>query len=292
MTNDNRISEGNKDASLLIIDDEEDMREMLSYDLSSQSYKVLAVSGGKEAVEAIRLSSYDVAVTDLRMPGMNGIETLKAIKTIDPEMEVIIETAYSSIETAAECMTEGAFSYIQKPYNISDIQMLVRKGVRKARANRIVGLRRTFDEMTRDMQCSNQLKSVMETFAKVLKADVSACYAKCLKSDKTVVSSRNGGEGISLKKIKADPAFQCPIESGIKRFPSLEIPNPPDCLKGSVFGSYISTVVKTCSYCEVTLFCLRKNSSAAFTPDDERLFAIMLPQVSLSAQIRVMRKRM
>ena len=111
---------------VLVIDDEEDMRDMLSYTLAARGLEPVSVDGGVAALKAVRERKFDVAVTDLRMPGMDGIETLTALKQLDPDLEVIVATAYASPETTAKCNDRGAFGCLHKPYAIESLHELLK----------------------------------------------------------------------------------------------------------------------------------------------------------------------
>jgi DNA-binding NtrC family response regulator len=110
---------------LLIIDDEEDIRDMLDFVLTRDHFEVTTADGGLTGVEAARAQRFDVAITDMRMAGMDGLETLHALKQTDPTIEVIVVTGYASEQTAAECMERGAYGYLRKPFELGDLRALV-----------------------------------------------------------------------------------------------------------------------------------------------------------------------
>jgi DNA-binding NtrC family response regulator len=122
-------------ARLLVIDDEEDVREMLDFILSADGFEVATVDGGAAAVELARARRFDLAITDMKMPGMNGIETLVALKRHDPSLEVVVVTGYASEQTAAECIRLGAYGYLRKPFEVAELRGLIDGAL----ANRAVG---------------------------------------------------------------------------------------------------------------------------------------------------------
>ncbi|MDY7226016.1 response regulator [Hyalangium rubrum] len=126
--------------SVLVIDDEPDMREMLSFSLPSTEFEVVTADGGRAAVELLGTRRFDVAITDLKMPGMNGVETVSALRQLDPDMEVIVATGYASLETALACMKHGAYDYIRKPYDIAELRHLIMRAVEKRRLRSLVPL--------------------------------------------------------------------------------------------------------------------------------------------------------
>ncbi len=100
---------------LLIVDDEEQFLKSISRSLEMRDFNVTAVNRGDKALEAARSHPIDIALVDLKMPGMDGQETLAALKKQHPWMEIVILTGHGTIDSAAACTRAGAFSYLQKP---------------------------------------------------------------------------------------------------------------------------------------------------------------------------------
>jgi DNA-binding NtrC family response regulator len=101
--------------NLLIVDDEEQFLNSISRSLTLRDFNVIAVNRGDLAVETVRKQPVDIALVDLKMPGMDGQETLEALKKAHPWMEIIILTGHGTIDSAAECTRIGAYAYLQKP---------------------------------------------------------------------------------------------------------------------------------------------------------------------------------
>ena len=112
---------------ILVVDDEEAIRELLHDFLTRLDYRVDTVTTGEEAVGEIRKKYYDLAVTDLFLPGMSGLDVVRELRAISPETIVIVVTAYSSLETAIESIREGAYDYITKPFNLNGLQLSVER---------------------------------------------------------------------------------------------------------------------------------------------------------------------
>jgi len=111
--------------TVLIVDDEEDILNILKFILTKEGYQVDTALDGKQALQLFKKGSYDIVLTDLRMPEMDGIELLERIKEIRPETEVLIMTAYASIESAVLAMKKGAADYIVKPFLNEDVKMRI-----------------------------------------------------------------------------------------------------------------------------------------------------------------------
>lgn len=107
---------------VLVVDDERNTREGLKMALSREDRSVHTAEDGRDALQQMRDRSFDVVVTDLRMPRIDGMELLKEVRKRSPETEVIVLTGYGTIETAVEAMREGAKGFIRKPVNIDELE--------------------------------------------------------------------------------------------------------------------------------------------------------------------------
>jgi two-component system response regulator PilR (NtrC family) len=116
-----------------IIDDEPVIHDVLAQLLTSEGYEVEISSSGEEALEKFPSQSFDVILLDLLMPGLDGIETLRRIKRIDPAAAVIIITAYGSVESAISAMKIGALDYVQKPFKHDDLLVVLEKALERKR---------------------------------------------------------------------------------------------------------------------------------------------------------------
>ena len=103
--------------TILIVDDEKNYLTILSAVLEDEGFEVLTALGGREALEVHKTSDLDLIVTDMKMPGMDGIELLEHIKSVDPDLPIIMMTAHGTVDKAVEAMQKGAYSYILKPFD-------------------------------------------------------------------------------------------------------------------------------------------------------------------------------
>jgi len=117
--------------SLLLVDDEDDFRTTLANRLKKRNLDVTDAASGEEALELIGKKSFDVAIVDIKMPGIDGIETLRRIRKIDPLLEVILLTGHASVEAGVEGMKYGAYDYIIKPCNVNDLLIKVEDACRR-----------------------------------------------------------------------------------------------------------------------------------------------------------------
>ena len=160
--------------TILIVDDEKNYPLILSAVLEDEGYETLTANSGKEALEQLNDSDVDLVLTDMKMPSMDGIELLEKIKVIDPELPVIMMTAYGTVEKAVEAMQKGAYNYILKPFDNESLVLYVKKAVAMYRV--IKENRRLRDAVTSQYRFGNiigkskPMQQVFETIRKVAPA--------------------------------------------------------------------------------------------------------------------------
>jgi two-component system NtrC family response regulator len=113
--------------NILVVEDEKSQREMLEGFLLREGLSVSSVDGGGKALDELRRANFDLVLLDYKMPGMDGLQTLREIKGVNPELAVIIMTAYGTVETAVRAMKEGAADYLTKPIDLDELLLLIEK---------------------------------------------------------------------------------------------------------------------------------------------------------------------
>jgi two-component system response regulator HydG len=116
-----------KDHRILVVDDEASQRELLQVVLSEEGYSLESASSGEEAVQLVEKRFFNLVIMDMKMRGMGGLEALKKIKEISPAIQVLMVTAYASVDTAVEAMRSGALNYITKPIDLEELKIQVEK---------------------------------------------------------------------------------------------------------------------------------------------------------------------
>jgi DNA-binding NtrC family response regulator len=114
---------------VLVIDDDISFRRVLEYNLQEEGYEVITATGGDEGLRLFDEHGPDLVITDMKMPGMDGLQVLKGIKERSPETLVIIITAFGAVDAAVEAMKLGAYDYITKPFNRDELKLVVRKAL-------------------------------------------------------------------------------------------------------------------------------------------------------------------
>ena len=116
---------------ILIVDDEPDMLKLLSMILREKTpYEITTTNNPIEAVELVKKERFDIVISDLKMPGLDGIEIIDAVKKVDEDTPVIIVTAYGTVESATEAMQKGGFDFITKPFRKEHILFTIDKAIK------------------------------------------------------------------------------------------------------------------------------------------------------------------
>jgi putative PEP-CTERM system response regulator len=119
--------------SILVVDDKDTVRQMLSKTLQSEGYEVDMAADGATALEKAKEKQYDLVLTDLKLPEKDGLEVLSTMKDLDPDVAVIVMTAYGTIESAVQAMKMGAFDFLTKPFDTDHLNMLIKRALETRR---------------------------------------------------------------------------------------------------------------------------------------------------------------
>ncbi|MCM2357606.1 MAG: sigma-54 dependent transcriptional regulator [Geobacteraceae bacterium] len=122
-----------KEAKILVIEDERPFRELLEMELARSGYQVDTAGDGAEGLDKYRQEVFNVVLLDMRMPGMDGVEVLKQMRSESTLPEVIVFTGHGTIETAVECIKHGAYDYLTKPVKLDELEMVIDKACEKNR---------------------------------------------------------------------------------------------------------------------------------------------------------------
>ena len=141
---------------ILVVDDEVFIRELLFEFLTREDYEVVLADCGEKAVELIKSQPVEVALIDLKMPGIDGIETLKKIKEVDPNTPSIIMTGYPTLESSIEALRSGAYDYVMKPFKLNELRSSLEKALHESKLKKEIG------------ELKNRVKTLEEELKKYL----------------------------------------------------------------------------------------------------------------------------
>jgi two-component system response regulator PilR (NtrC family) len=212
--------------TVLVIDDEEVMREVLDALLSREGYDVRLASDGHAGLELARTMAFDAAIVDVMMPGIDGLTVLSELKAIDEDLPVVMVTAFASVETALTAMKKGAFDYVTKPFKNDEVAAVVRNAVERTR------LQRENRILKQNLQShGNRFANIIGRSPKI--RQVFDLIMQAAPSRTTVLINGESGTGKELvaralhnNSTRADKAFVT-VNSGNL---------PPDLLESNLFG--------------------------------------------------------
>ncbi|ABW67166.1 response regulator [Desulfosudis oleivorans] len=144
-----------KKINLLFVDDEQQFLDSMKKQLEVRGFNVVAVDRGEKALEAARSCAVDVALVDLKMPGLDGEATLKALKDEHKWMEVVILTGHGSVDSAVGTMQSGAYSYLQKPCKLDQLMEVLQEAYKKKVMNKKQIEEKQMNEMLKLAQSSS-----------------------------------------------------------------------------------------------------------------------------------------
>jgi two-component system response regulator PilR (NtrC family) len=210
---------------ILIVDDEEVLRDVLDTVLRREGFDVLLAASGEEALSVLDAEEVDLAILDVMLPGISGIDTLRAVRIANPDLPVIVITAFSSIDGAIEAMKHGAFHYIPKPFKNEEVILTVNKALEQRRLS--TENERLKNELSEKYAYSNIIGK-SETMRKLFDLIRLAAPSR---SNILIVGESGTGKELVAKAIhhaspRAREAFVT-VNSG-----SL----PPELLESSLFG--------------------------------------------------------
>jgi DNA-binding NtrC family response regulator len=166
---------GGPKGRILIVDDELVVRDSLQKWFDSEGYETGGAAGGREALTAIQQKQWDLALVDIKMPGMDGMDLQKKLREVDPELIVVIMTGYASVETAVQALKGGAYDYITKPIDPDELVHLVSNALGHKRYRReLERLRENLQEIypeTKLIGNSPPMRRVLELIEMVAPTD-------------------------------------------------------------------------------------------------------------------------
>ncbi|HXL45457.1 MAG TPA: sigma-54 dependent transcriptional regulator [Candidatus Binatia bacterium] len=152
-------------ATLLVADDDPGLRESLERTLTREGYRVVLASDGRAALERVQAGGVDLIVTDLRMPGLTGLELLRAAKAIMPDVDVILLTAFGTVEEAVKAMKDGAYDFLTKPFRREQLVKLVDKALER---RDLIEQNKALKKQLEDIRAKGQMIGASPAFRRML----------------------------------------------------------------------------------------------------------------------------
>ncbi|NOZ84777.1 MAG: response regulator [Deltaproteobacteria bacterium] len=163
---------------VLVVDDEAVIREIISDFLSMEGYVVKTVGNGEEAIKELETNIFDIVITDLKMPRVDGLQLLDHIKNMDREMVAIMMTGFGTVETAIKAMKKGAYDYILKPFKMDDVLLVLKRGLEQHRLKleniqlkETLSLYKLSEAISANLPFDDMLEIILDSTMQVASAD-------------------------------------------------------------------------------------------------------------------------
>ena len=163
-----------KKTRILVVDDEHLIRWSLEQNLKKQGYEVLTAGNGEEALRLVREEQPDLMLLDIQLPGITGLEVLEKVKEIDEDIIVIMVTAHGGLETAVNAMRLGAYDYINKPFNLDEMAIIIKKALETSDLRREVARLRSEHKKSgppKIIGVNKHIKNILAMMEKVAKSE-------------------------------------------------------------------------------------------------------------------------
>jgi len=208
---------------ILFIDDDAAGREVALFNLRKAGYEVASASDGQEGLDAFAAAPFDLVITDVKMPGVSGLEVLRRVRAAAPDVPVLVITAFGNVETAVRAMKEGAYDFIGKPFHRDQLLLSVEKALERRRlATEVRALRIRAGGVGREIvSTSPAMQSVLEMVSRLAPTEATVLITGESGTGKEMVARR-----IHVESPRADGPFVAVNCAAI----------PPDLLESELFG--------------------------------------------------------
>jgi two-component system response regulator PilR (NtrC family) len=257
-------------ANVLVCDDERSIRELLEIALRKEGHKVETVNSGETAIRKIESARYDVIVTDIKMPNIDGIEVLKQAHRVSPESAVVLITAAGDFDSAVQAVKSGAFDYIQKTPNglVDEVRVSI------GRAAEVIQLRRQNQAYRRDAASRNSLENIIGCSAPI--NELKETIRTVASTGSTILINGESGTG---KELVARAVHACSQRGG-EPFVSVNCGAFPETLLESELFGYVKGAFTGAS----------QNKQGLFeVADGGTIFLDEIGEMSLAMQVKLLR---
>jgi DNA-binding NtrC family response regulator len=184
--------------SILVVDDEESVRDSLQNWFTEDGYTVECAENAKIALAILEATRYDIILADLKMPGMDGLEMLRRIKSLDKEAIVIVMTAFATVDTAVKALKDGAFDYVTKPFDPDDLSHLIRN------ASKQISLTKENEGLKQRVDALDNIEDIIGT-SEAIKKVLSEVESVAPTNSSVIITGESGtGKELIAKAIHAN----------------------------------------------------------------------------------------
>ncbi|WP_438023796.1 response regulator [Sorangium sp. So ce233] len=264
---------------VLVVDAEERVLDRLAVELREGGFDVTCAESGLAAIELVKARRFDLAVADVRAPGMEGAETIAALKAISPDLEIIVGAQYSSAQAAVECIKSGAYDILEKPYDIEDMKKLLGAAMLRTHLDAVAAVHQASAALAASLSRDDFPERAVDLAAKVVYT-TGAALSLALDQGAALYQATCGAEVpaefIARLASQVDGAL-APVR--------LSADDNPDLLctaEGDRFGAAIVAPLRLGESSFGGLVVLRDERLPAFTSQEEQAIGIFAIELALA----------
>lgn len=279
---------------LLVVDDESSICEILGQFLRKKAYTVSTVNNVNEALEIIKKTAVDLIVSDIKMPGLSGVDLLKYVKENYPTIPVLLTTGFPTLDTAIEALKLGAYDYLTKPFHLEEISEKIKRALFNKKLeednllfSKLVSLHETTKELSSTLDADELNSKILDYTTKMVKADGSSLMI--FDSTGRLSINETFGEGFNREYFQKKTFYVASVyvsqngeplilDQGTTDLPDSILPVPSD------IQSYIVFPLKTPSATLGVLHLLRRNGREPFSNLDLEIINVLSSQASISIE--------
>ncbi len=261
-------------AAVLIVEDDEELRDWVSMELTRHGFSVESAPNGRMALDAQKRRRFDLAVVDLRLPGMNGIETVVALKQRDPDIEAVVATGHATVPDAVGAMKSGAYDFIQKPYTLRQLLPLLEKALEKSHLQGLIAVHEATKPLLGTHGFEELLQQACITLQRLLR--VSTVALQLHQPERRIVFPEAGPQPpeellrLLSGKLSADR-------------PTVRSPQPGEpAFDMKPFAATLATALTARDAMIGVLVLLREAGQPPFTEEDSRRATVFSQQLALA----------
>lgn len=273
-------------ARMLIADDDEGIRQLLSNEFLRLGYAVDVAFDGEDAIEKLNQAKYDIIITDLKMPRVDGVQVLHAAKKKYPETEVIMVTGYATVENAVQTMKDGAYDFIQKPFDLEELVILVEKAMERSEMKTLIALYESSRAIFASVKLEDLFPVMIHLLKKVIGADQIALqlidsqdqfYLAAASFSLVYYPYKNDYAVLSQRLLAAERFSEAPI---VLRTSAAADPMLSGLFTGSEVIRLVAHPLKLNNKNLGILYLERENFNAEFSPSSLRNLSIFVAQLA------------
>ncbi|MBN2012007.1 response regulator [candidate division KSB1 bacterium] len=282
------------DEHILVVDDDESVLKLCTNSLRVHGFHVIACDDPTRVAELVIKHNTDLVISDIRMPGMNGLELLKKLKEVSPDIAVIIMTAFASMEVAINAVNDGAFSFIPKPFHLNELVVAVNNALERKQMTReiirlktLVNLFSVSEEIGNTLEISHLLKVLLKAVARETRSERAVVFYRDEETEEYYARCAVGDNELTNQRVRL-PLEKTIVQQLFDERKPLVVDSRNESMNDSIpivpcdAGAMLAVPLQTKQKHFGVLSLFKQNEVAGFSEADRDIAAILAAQASIA----------